>query len=76
MKVYLAQYSDGPECGMMTLSVHTTRKKAWRAVNQHKALRKAEWDLYPDSLKQQFPWSDERGAGWDAWDVEGMKVQA
>ena len=73
-RVYLALYSDGPECGPMPLSIHKTRRGAQAAVDRHKAQQHAAWLEADERYKKQFPWSDKTGIGFDCWGVQPFKV--
>ena len=78
MKVYAAEYcSCIHEAGFSTISLHQSLQMAQAAVEIHRAERRAEWGrtaIEEPAHTARFPWSDERGWGFEAWSVTEMEV--
>lgn len=79
MKVYAAEYcSCVHESAFSTISLHQSQETAQAAVDAHRASERERWvESAADDPNHaaRFPWTDERGWGFEAWAVREMDVQ-
>lgn len=77
MKVFAARFCDcTPHSAFGVLSLHQSPETAQAAIDAHRAAEKADWLTWADAEWQKTnPWTDEHGAGSQAWDVFEYEVK-